>query len=56
MVVVGGKTESWRNQKVQLPTALEGLGIVWMFLHRNGILTIFSSSMESFDFCEFSLM
>jgi len=56
MVVFGGKTKSWRDPKVQMPTALEGLGIEWMFLYRNGVLTIVSSSMESLDFCEFSLM
>jgi len=56
MVVFGGKTKSWRNPKVQLPTASEGLEINWMFLDGNSVLAIFSSSMETFDFWKFSLM
>jgi len=54
MVVFGGKTKSWQNPKVQLPTTLEGLRVEWIILDRNGVLTIFSSSMKSLDFCEFS--
>ena len=45
-----------RNLKVQLHTALEGLRIECIFLHRNGVLTIFSGSIKSLDFYEFSLM
>jgi len=56
MVVFGGKIEAWRNPKVQLSTALEGFGIEWILLYINSVPTIFSSSMESFNFCEFSLM
>jgi len=56
MVVFGGKAQPWQNPKVQLPTALEGLGIEGIFLHRNDVLTTFGGSIESMDFCEFSLM